>query len=213
MNREGADQPDSLQCPDCNLRLVLPSDPGHGAWRCPRCDCQLSGAWRLKPDSLLALSLASAFLWVPALTLPLLRLENLGLDNDASLVDCILALMVGVYLPAGLLLLLTLLVMPLINLVAVSRLLWAVQRRQSVASRWWMRLYRYSREWAMSDIFLLGILIAMTKLGDMATVSPGAGIVCLGLAVLMRLIVETLAQPDQLQRMLDAQVSEARHAN
>ena len=36
----------------------------------------------------------------------------------------------------------------------------------------------------MTDIFLLGILISMTKLGDLATVTPGAGIVCLGLAVL-----------------------------
>ena len=68
----------------------------------------------------------------------------------------------------------------------------------------WMRMYRHSREWAMTDIFLLGILIAMTKLGDMASVTPGPGLFCLVVAVLLRLIVETLAQPDQLQRLLVA---------
>ena len=89
---------------------------------------RLSAKWCLAPETgfLLALSLATAFLWVPALTLPLLRLENLGLDNHASLLGCIFALMHGLYLPAGLLLLFTLLIMPLANLVAVSRLLWAL---------------------------------------------------------------------------------------
>ncbi|WP_237440465.1 paraquat-inducible protein A [Alcanivorax sp. DP30] len=204
-NREGSRpscQPDTLQCPDCHTRLRMPAGKGRGSWRCPRCDCRLSGAWRLKPDSLLALSVATAFLWVPAMTLPLLRLENLGLDNSASLLDCIGALMHGVYLPAGLLLLFTLLIMPLANLVVVTRLLWAARQQQPVASPRWMQVYRQSREWAMTDIFLLGILISMTKLGDLASITPGAGIACLGMAVVLRLIVETLAQPDQLQRLI-----------
>ena len=202
----------TLRCPDCHTDLALPAGGGRGAWRCPRCDRQLSGAWALKPDSLLALSVATAFLWVPALTLPLLRLENLGLDNSASLLDCIVALLQGVYLPAGLLLLFTLLIMPLANLIAVSRLLWAAREHMPVHSPRWMQVYRLSREWAMTDIFLLGILISMTKLGDLATVKPGAGIVCLGLAVLLRLIVETLAQPDQLQRLMDQQAREVADA-
>lgn len=211
LSRRPLRQPDVLHCPDCDTRLALPSGKGRGSWRCPRCDCQLSGAWRLKPDSLLALSLATAFLWVPALTLPLLRLENLGLDNSASLLDCIVALMHGVYLPAGLLLLFTLLIMPLANLVAVTRLLWAARQKQPVASPRWMQIYRQSREWAMTDIFLLGILISMTKLGDLASITPGAGIVCLGMAVVLRLIVETLAQPDQLQRQIALHNDEGAH--
>lgn len=205
-------QSGTLQCPDCHTRLALPSGRARGAWRCPRCDCQLSGAWRLKPDSLLALSLATVFLWVPALTLPLLRLENLGLDNSASLLDCIVALLHGIYLPVGLLLLFTLLIMPLANLLAVTRLLWAAGGHARVKSSRWMRVYRLGREWAMTDIFLLGILISMTKLGDLATINPGAGMVCLGLAVVLRLIVETLAQPDQLQRLLDQQAGEVADA-
>ncbi|MED5431756.1 MAG: paraquat-inducible protein A [Pseudomonadota bacterium] len=211
-DRDVSPEPGTLQCPDCHTDLALPSGKGRGTWRCPRCDCQLSGAWRLKPDSLLALSLATAFLWVPALTLPLLRLENLGLDNHASLLGCIFALMHGLYLPVGLLLLFTLLIMPLANLVAVSRLLWAARQHQPVPSPRWMWVYRQSREWAMTDIFLLGILISMTKLGDLATVTPGAGIVCLGLAVLLRLIVETLAQPEQLQRLIDQRAGEVSDA-
>ena len=34
--------------------------------------------------------------------------------------------------------------------------------------------------------------------------APGPGLFCLVVAVLLRLIVETLAQPDQLQRLLEA---------
>ena len=212
-NREEARQRGILQCPDCLTHLAQPAGRGGGSWRCPRCDRQLSGAWQLNPDALLALSLTTAILWVPALTLPLLRLENLGLVNHASLLDCIVTLLRGVFLPAGLLLLFTLFIMPLANLVAVSRLLWAARQHQSVSSPRWMQIYRQSREWAMTDIFLLGILISMTKLGELATVTPGAGIVCLGVAVVLRLIVETLAQPDQLQRLIEQQAHEVTHAS
>lgn len=195
-----------LQCPDCGTYLAEPSRQARGAWRCPRCDCQLSGAWSLSPDSLLALTVATAVLWLPALILPLMRLENLGLDREASLLDCVLRLMEGAYLPVGLLLLLTLVIMPLVNLLSAGRLLWAARAGSGggAPDPLWMAMYRHSREWAMTDIFLLGILIAMTKLGDMATVTPGPGLFCLVVAVLLRLIIETLAQPDQLQRLLEA---------
>ncbi|EKF73499.1 hypothetical protein A11A3_13215 [Alcanivorax hongdengensis A-11-3] len=194
-----------LACPDCGTQLPRPAMSARGSWRCPRCDCQLSGAWSLKPEPLLALTLASAVLWVPALTQPLLKLDKLGLDRHASLLDSVVALMHGLYLPAGLLLLFTLIIMPLINLLSAGRLLWAAHRQQPMPARPWMTLYRHSREWAMTDIFLLGILIAMTKLGDLATVTPGPGLFCLVVAVVLRLIVETLAQPEQLQRQLEAQ--------
>ncbi|WP_231860847.1 MULTISPECIES: paraquat-inducible protein A [unclassified Alcanivorax] len=200
---------DALQCPDCGTQLAAPSQPqrARGTWRCPRCECQLSGAWTLRPDSLLALTVTTSVLWLPALILPLMRLENLGLDREVSLLDCVLRLMQGIYLPVGLLLLFTLVLMPLLNLLSVGRLLWAARTDTPAATSlapFWMKAYRHSREWAMTDIFLLGILIAMTKLGDMATVTPGAGLFCLVVAVLLRLIVETLAQPDQLQRLLEA---------
>ncbi len=196
----------ALQCPDCGTHLAEPSRQARGAWRCPRCDCQLSGAWSLRPDSLLALTVSTAVLWLPALILPLMRLENLGLDREASLLDCVVRLMEGVYLPVGLLLLLTLVIMPAVNLLSAGRLLWAARAGSpgGMPDPLWMRMYRHSREWAMTDIFLLGILIAMTKLGDMASVTPGPGLFCLVVAVLLRLIVETLAQPDQLQRLLEA---------
>jgi len=198
---------DALQCPDCGTQLAVPARRARGAWRCPRCDSQLSGAWALRPDSLLALTVATAVLWLPALILPLMRLENLGLDREASLLDCVLRLMEGVYFPVGVLLLFTLVIMPLLNLLSAGRLLWAARDHTSSTGQpdpFWMKVYRHSREWAMTDIFLLGILIAMTKLGDMATVTPGPGLFCLVVAVLLRLIVETLAQPDQLQRLLEA---------
>ncbi len=207
-HREGKSMSaDALQCPDCGTSLAVPSRRARGAWRCPRCDSQLSGAWALRPDSLLALTVATAVLWLPALILPLMRLENLGLDRQASLLDCVLRLMEGVYFPVGILLLFTLVVMPLLNLLSAGRLLWAARAGSQSAvlpDPFWMKIYRQSREWAMTDIFLLGILIAMTKLGDMATVTAGPGLFCLVVAVLLRLIVETLAQPDQLQRLLEA---------
>ncbi len=208
-HREGKSMSaDALQCPDCGTSLAVPSRRARGAWRCPRCDSQLSGAWALRPDSLLALTVATAVLWLPALILPLMRLENLGLDRQASLLDCVLRLMEGVYFPCRYPAVVYLGGDAVTEFVIGRAIVVGGPCGQSVGGVAGPLLDEdLPAKPGMGDdryFFLLGILIAMTKLGDMATVTAGPGLFCLVVAVLLRLIVETLAQPDQLQRLLEA---------
>jgi paraquat-inducible protein A len=52
-----------------------------------------------------------------------------------------------------------------------------------------MRVLRFVGEWSMSEVFLLGAIVALVKLGDLATVTPDAGIWAFGaLAWLITLV-------------------------
>lgn len=52
------------------------------------------------------------------------------------------------------------------------------QRWMKGIARHLFRRYVQLGEWGMVEIYLLGILVAVIKLAEMATVQPGAGLLC-----------------------------------
>lgn len=40
------------------------------------------------------------------------------------------------------------------------------------------RVYHHMRDWGMLEVYLLGILVSIIKLNDMAQLSVGAGLAC-----------------------------------
>ena len=45
------------------------------------------------------------------------------------------------------------------------------------------RLFQHVKPWSMMEIYMLGILIAMVKLGKMATIVPGLAVIAFGLLI------------------------------
>ena len=174
--------PSLVACPQCDLLQRLPElAPGASA-RCPRCNKEL---WRRKEDSInrtLALTIAAAALYVVANIVPMLGLNAVGhqayttvvggaqqLWNNGQQIVAILVLFAAVIAPAhsrsGFLLL----------IVTVSR--------SENPPAWVGHLLRHmplTRTWSMIEVMLLGILVALTKIADYATVTPGGGAVRIG---------------------------------
>jgi paraquat-inducible protein A len=173
-----------VACPDCDLLQRLPAlEPG-GSARCPRCDREL---WRRRADSLdrtLALAIAAAILWVVANAVPMLGLSAVGhrasttviggarqLWRDDQQLVAVLVLFAAVVAPAlqiGFMLLITL----------------GVRRRP--APRWVGTLLRHhptTRIWSMIEVMMIGVLVALIKIADYATVIPGIALYALGVLV------------------------------
>jgi paraquat-inducible protein A len=45
------------------------------------------------------------------------------------------------------------------------------------------RLFQHVKPWSMMEIYLLGILVAIVKLGKMATIVPGLAVLAFGLLI------------------------------
>jgi len=60
--------------------------------------------------------------------------------------------------------------------------------RRPSAPRWVGPLMRWAeivRPWAMLEVMLLGILVALTKIAELATVVPGVGVYAVGVLVVL----------------------------
>jgi paraquat-inducible protein A len=181
-----------LACPHCDLLQRLPElAPGASA-RCPRCDKEL---WRRGEDSLnrsLALSLAAAVLYVVANTIPMLGIAAVGHQASTTVIGGAQHLWDnGQQVVAGVVLFSAVLAPGLQIAFMLGIVLGALAKHPP---RWVASLLRHQptiRTWSMIEVMLLGVLVALTKIADYATVIPGVALFVLGALVFLLAAMQT----------------------
>lgn len=164
-----------MACPDCDLlhrRVALPSK---GVARCRRCGTLF---YRNPPRMLeqaLALSVTGLILFILANLFPLLALELSGRHEELTLIQGTLVFVDQGQWMLAVLVFLTSLLFPLLRLLGLLYVLLPLHLRRSPPLLGPMfRLTQAFSPWSMAEIFLLGALVAAVKLGDMASILPGA---------------------------------------
>jgi len=184
-NRAIAD-PWLVGCRHCDLLQRLPAlRPGDSA-RCPRCNAEL---WRRREDSLnrtLALALGAAVLYVVANSVPMLGLTIVGRTASTTVIGGAEHLWNNGQRMVGALVMLTAVVAPALQIgLMLAIVLGALRRRPG---RWVGRLLRHhptTRTWSMIEVMMLGVLVALVKIADYATVIPGMALFVLWVLVFL----------------------------
>jgi paraquat-inducible protein A len=89
-------------------------------------------------------------------------------------------------------------VIPLVKLATLLYLVVSAQLRSRAAMRLRTRLWRFVDvigPWAMLDVFLLAILVALVKLRELATVLPGPGLAAFCAVVVLTILASTTFDP------------------
>jgi len=166
-----------IACTDCDL-LYEPQELGpRQAARCVRCGAVLTQRAETNIQHMLALSLAALGLFVIANVDPIMSLQLLGETSRCTIIGS-----VGVFARAGywelaVLVFLLAILLPLLKLFLLTYILGPLSLGRTVPGMAAaMGLYQRIDEWGMLDIFMLGILVALTKISDIAHVELGAGL-------------------------------------
>ena len=165
-----------LSCHSCNLLSKMSGSHGHAHALCPRCGAPLH---QRKTNSLTrtwALVIAAFIFYIPANVLPITVVTSLGKTQADTFMSGVIYFMLTGMWPIALVIFVASVAVPLIKLFVLSYLLISVQRK----SRWRpedrTRLYRIAEavgRWSMVDIFVVTILVALVKLGGLATIDAG----------------------------------------
>ena len=190
------DSPAVTVCPDCNLLLQPPTLQPRQVAVCPRCSQQLRRYKHNPVQKGLALSLTGLLLYLPANLLPLMTFSVLGIDTHSSIVQACLHMFGTGQQFVGLIVALTTLVFPLALLSGLLLITLGLTRKRKGA---WMpplfRSYRHLSEWAMTDVFLVGVLVTIIKMSHMAAVTLGPGFFCLIGLVVTTVAAQTAIDP------------------
>ena len=173
--------PQLVACPHCDLLQRVPDlEPG-GSARCPRCDEEL---WRRRVDPLdrtLALAIAAAILFVIANSVPMIGLAVVGREASTTVMGGVLQLWRDGRETVAILVLLTAIVAPALQIGFM--LVVVISARRGRPAAWVGQLLRHHPTtcvWSMIEVMMIGVLVSVIKIAELATVLPGTGMYVLG---------------------------------
>lgn len=145
--------------------------------RCVRCGAQLYKSPWLSVDSMFALSLAAAMTFFIANAWPIVTLELNGVRISATLWQAIVAIWNDGAGVVAVLVALMLFFFPLLQVLLFGWVLGFVRaRRQPPGFVAIMRVLTAIRPWSMVEVFMIGTLVAVVKVGDIFDVILQPGI-------------------------------------
>lgn len=196
--------PDWIICEHCDtLYRAAPLTRGQTA-HCRRCGAVLWRAPRFDLQQQLALTVTAALLFLFANTFPVISIRMEGLGNAATLAQSVQALARGEITPMAAVTALTIILAPMLQILLLGWLLGhAVAGRVAPGFRVCMRTLEHLRPWSMLEVCLLGILVAIIKLGGMLDVHPGVGLWALSMLTVLLILISGKGV-QQLWRLYEA---------
>ena len=142
--------------------------------------------------------MSALILYVPAVFLPMLKLEQLGHVREDSLLTGVVTMFTEGYWFVGTVVLLFSIVLPPVKLLALSVL--SVQSGQTARPHHAMvyRAVEALGRWSMLDVMLVALMVAFVKLGDLISISPGNGVIAFGVMVFLSLLAGLAFNPHQM---------------
>ncbi|AMO58679.1 paraquat-inducible protein A [Endozoicomonas montiporae] len=174
-------------CPDCDLvirEVAYPNPTRKLIICCPRCNRNLR---EYHPDGLiktLSWVITGLLLFLPANIFPVLQMEILDHQEASTIWDGVVTLYQEDLQGVALLVFSLAILVPGIRLLILLFVMGALflkkqlLKKQRPLAGLLFRRYLQLGEWGMVEIYLLGVLVAVIKLADMAIVHPGAGLLC-----------------------------------
>lgn len=191
-------------CEECDA--VIPKQtlqPGEKAY-CPNCHHKIAEKSRYSLHVPLAFSITGLLLLVPACFLPLIHMQMLARVTDHSIVSGVADFIhQGMWIPA-VLISAGAIISPLIYLVISTILLASIlQGSYNPRLRNMLLTFKHIRYWGMLEVYLLGIFITIIKLGDVARIYPGLGLVTLAGLIICQAMITLTVKPHLLWRHLE----------
>ena len=186
--------PSLVACPDCDLLNRL-DGPAAATLLCARCGAVLR---RHRPDSIdrtLALVVAALLLFALANAFPFLAMQTGGLVQETTLLSGVHELWRQDLRLLAALVFATCVLVPAAQLIGLGTILLPLRlgRRPPPGATRILRLVQAAAPWGMMEVFMLGILVALVKLGHMATIVPGVSVFSFAaLIVVMAAALSTL---------------------
>jgi len=162
-------------CPHCDaLYRMVPVGPRERAI-CSRCGAVLIAPRARAFSRIIALAVTALILMGAAIFLPFLDLSASGMHSRASVLDAVLAFSQGMMLPLSVAVGALIVVIPALRLSLIVYTLAPMMRGGPALPRAGQafRLADALKPWAMAEIFLIGVAVALVKVAGIATVTPG----------------------------------------
>jgi len=187
-----------LTCHTCHLLFEAPAGETHDHLYCPRCGAPLH---ERKPNSLArtwALVCAATILYIPANVLPMTVTSALGTTQADTIMSGVIYFIHSGSWEIAVVIFIASVFVPLLKLLILVILLLSVQFRSHWHPKDRTALYRLTElvgRWSMLDVYVVTILVALVKLGAVASIEAGPAAVYFAAVVVITMIAAESFDP------------------
>ena len=189
---------EAVACKVCGEVHALGAVPAGMAAKCVRCGSTIEKGTADSLHVTAACALAALLLYVPANTLPILRIELYGASSDTTAWEGAVRLLKdGDYVIASIVFMASIFV-PLLKLLGLLYLVVSTKFRFERGKRvrtWVYQFIDLIGRWAMLDVFVVALLVSAVKLNGLATVMPGRGLLAFGGVVVFTILASESFDP------------------
>lgn len=194
-----------MACPECDLLMKCPVVTHGLKVSCSCCGYVLINS---KPNMVprsLALVLSALLLYVPANFLPIMHVNWMGRMTVENVWTGVQALY-STGMPAiAIVVFLCAMAIPLLKLLCQLWVLLSI--RFGVAKTWgflFYRIYHQLREWGMLEVYLIGTLVSLVKMADMAEMTLDIGMACFVALLVVQIRLEVVMTPHAVWQALES---------
>ncbi len=187
-----------ITCKTCGLLQRVESLPAGTVAECFRCGSVIGKHSSNSLGRTAAFSLAALIFFVPANIYPILRMDFYGAYSESTVWDGCVKLYQDGQWPVAVIVFLASMVVPLLKLLGLFFLVVVTKFKSTFWRQERSRIFKFIDvigPWAMLDVFLLAILVALVKLGTLATVLPGRGLVAFTAMVVLTILASASFDP------------------
>ena len=187
-----------IACLGCDLVVRGPDPASTGIALCPRCGARLHSRKVRSIERTWALLIAATILYLPANLLPIMTTIYTGYERSDTILTGVIHLALEGLWPLAALVFFASVVVPILKIISLSYLLFSIQRhsRRQVFER--TRIYRLIEgigRWSMLDIYVIALLVALVKLGAIASVEAESGALFFGALVVVTMLAAKSFDP------------------
>jgi paraquat-inducible protein A len=199
----GAQSMTVIVCHACDLAQRVEKLAPVARVRCVRCRAELHRTSTAGVDTAIALALTGLVLFIIANAYPLVAFKVNGTTRTTTLTGAALGLYDQGYGALAVLVAITAVLVPLIQILAFLYVLVPVRMGfRAPGQEDLFRVLSAVRPWGMSEVFVLGAIVALVKLSAEAEVSPLVALVAYGLLMFTLTALASVTPTEQLWRWL-----------
>lgn len=195
-----------IACQLCDALFDKPDLKQGQSAKCARCGSVMAERKVNSIERSYHWSLAGLFFLAPAILLPIMGVSLAGQYHQASLLDCILALIDRGFYMIAVLVFLFAIAVPIVRLFGSFYITYSFKfNRLKPSLLSFFRAFHHLDNWAMLNVFMLGIVVSMYKLLDDTELSVNMGLI----AFILWLISSTMAAATLDQDFIWQELEEA----
>jgi paraquat-inducible protein A len=193
-----------ILCPACDLVHRNSVLSARGRTRCSRCGAPLQRGAGSAVDTALALAVCTLVLLVMSNAYPLVEMQVNGNSRETTLIGAALGLHAQHFDSLALLVFLTTVVAPLLQIAALLYLLIPVrQGLRAPGQEAVFRILVRVRPWTFMEVFMLGALAALVRLSNFAHIVSGVSLWACVLLMFSLSALTSVTSPEQIWRWIE----------